>query len=132
MTQNDDVNVLKVALIILAVISFVNGFGLLFVPGILLKSIGANPVEFGWLRWSGGILIALGIGALMVYNKPEKQGIFVTSMTLTTLFGGLGSLYSLIMQEFSAATWFIASITCLLLILSCLIWWGRGQAKDIL
>ncbi len=47
MTQNDDVNVLKVALIILAVISFVNGFGLLFVPGILLKLVGGNPVEFG-------------------------------------------------------------------------------------
>jgi hypothetical protein len=132
MAQNDDVNVLKVALIILAVISFVNGFGLLFVPGILLKLIGGNPVEFGWLRWSGGVIIALGIGALMVYNNPEKQGIFVTSMVLATLFGGLGSLYSWIMQEFSAATWFIALITCLLLVLSSLLWWGRGKAKGIL
>ena len=132
MVQNDDVKILKVTLIIFAVISFFNGFGLLFVPGILLKLIGGNPVEFGWLRWSGGVIIALGIGALMVYNKPEKQGIFVTTMALSTLFGGLGSLYSWIMQEFSAATWFIALITCLLLVLSCLIWWGRGQAKGIL
>jgi hypothetical protein len=132
MVQNDDVKILKVTLIIFAVISFFNGFGLLFVPGILLKLIGGNPVEFGWLRWSGGVIIALGIGALMVYNKLEKQGIFVTTMALSTLFGGLGSLYSWIMQEFSAATWFIALITCLLLVLSCLIWWGRGQAKDIL
>jgi hypothetical protein len=132
MVQNDDVKILKVTLIIFAVISFFNGFGLLFVPGILLKLIGGNPVEFGWLRWSGGVIIALGIGALMVYNKLEKQGIFVTTMALSTLFGGLGSLYSWIMQEFSAATWFIALITCLLLVLSGLLWWGRGKAKGIL
>ncbi len=132
MAQNDDVKVLKVTLIILAVISLVYGFGFLFVPGILVKLGGGNPVEFGWLRWSGGVIIALGIGALMVSNKPEKQGIFVTTMVLATLFGGLGHLYAWIMQEYSGATWFIALPTCLLLVLSCLLWWGRGQAKDIL
>ena len=132
MAQNDDVKVLKVTLIIFAVISFVYGFGLLFVPGILVKLSGGNPVEFGWLRWSGGVLIALGIGALMVSSKPEKQGIFVTSMALATLFAGLGMLYSWIMQEYSGATWFIAFPTCLLLVLSGLLWWGRGQAKGIL
>ncbi len=132
MVQNDDVKILKVTLIIFAVIVFVWGFSFLFVPGILFKLIGGNPVEFGWLRWSGGVIIALGIGALMVYNKLEKQGIFVTTMALSTLFGGLGSLYSWIMQEFSAATWFIALPTCLALAISCLLWWGRGQAKGIL
>jgi len=130
--QNDDVKVLKVTLITFAVIVFVWGFGFLFVPGILLKLVGGNPVEFGWLRWSGGVIIALGIGALMVSSKPEKQGIFVTSMALVTLFTGLGMLYSWIMQEFSAATWFIALSTCLALGLSGLFWWGRGQAKGIL
>jgi len=132
MSQNDDVKVLKVTLIILAVISFVYGFGLLFISGILVKLDGGNPVEFGWLRWPGGVIIALGIGALMVSSKPEKQGIFVTSMALATLFAGLGMLYSWIMQEYSGATWFTALPTCLLLVLSCLLWWGRGQAKGIL
>jgi hypothetical protein len=130
--QNDDVKVLKVTLITFAVIVFVWGFGFLFVPGILLKLVGGNPVEFGWLRWSGGVIIALGIGALMVSSKPEKQGIFVTSMALVTLFTGLGMLYSWIMQEFSAATWFVALSTCLALALSGFFWWGRGQAKGIL
>ena len=132
MAQNDDVKVLKVTLIILAVIALVYGFCYLFVPGILASLSGGNPVEFGWLRWSGGVIIALGIGALMVSSKPEKQGIFVTSMALATLFSGLGHLYSWIMQEYSGATWFIALPTCILLVLSCLLWWGRGQAKEIL
>ena len=132
MAQNDDVKVLKVTLIILAVIALVYGFAYLFVPGILVKLSGGNPVEFSWLRWSGGIIIGLGIGCLMVSSKPEKQGIFVTTMVLATLFAGLGILYSWIMQEYTGATWFIALPTCLLLVLSCLLWWGRGQAKGIL
>ena len=132
MAQNDDVKMLKVTLIILAVISLVYGFGFLFVPGLLVKLGGGTPVDVGWLRWSGGVIIALGIGALMVSSKPEKQGIFVTSMALATLFSGLGHLYSWIMQEYSGATWFIALPTCILLVLSALLWWGRGQAKEIL
>jgi len=132
MAQNDNVKVLKVTLIIFAVILLVYGFGFLFVPGILLKLAGGNPVEFGWLRWSGGVIIALGIGCLMVSSKPEKQGIFVTSMTLVSLFVGLGMLYSWIMQEFSAATWFVALSTCLALAIFGFLFWGRSKAKGIL
>ena len=132
MAQNDNVKVLKVTLIIFAVILLVYGFGFLFVPGVLVKLSGGNPVEFGWLRWSGGVILALGIGCLMVSSKPEKQGIFVTSMILVSLLVGLGMLYSWIMKEFSAATWFIALPTCLALGIFCLLWWDRGQAKDIL
>ena len=132
MAQDDNVKILKFTLIIFAVIAFVYGFGLLFVPGLLASLSGGDPVEFGWLRWSGGIIIALGIGCLMVFSKPEKQGIFVTSMALATLFAGLGILYSWIMQEYTGATWFMALPTCLMLVLSGLFWWGRGQAKGIL
>jgi len=132
MAQNDDVKVLKVTLIIGAVLAFVYGFGFLFVPGILVKLSGGNPVDFGWLRWSGGVMIGLGIGCLMVSSKPEKQGIFVTSMALVALLAGLGDLYSWIMQEYSGATWFTALPTCFLLVLFGLLWWGRGKAKGIL
>ena len=132
MAQNENVKTLKIALIIFAVISFVYGFGFLFVPGILVSLSKGNPVDFGWLRWPGGVIIALGIGSLMVYSKPEKQGIFVTSIALSTLFAGLGMLYSWIMQEGSGAIWFTILPTCILLALSCLLWWGRGKAKGIL
>jgi len=132
MAQNDDVKVLKVTLIIFAVILLVYGFGFLFVPGILVRLSERNPIEFSWLRWSGGVIFALGIGCLMVSSKPEKQGIFVTSMALVALFTGLGMLYSWIMQEYSGATWFIALPTFLALALSGLLWWARGKAKGIL
>ena len=132
MSQNDDVKVLKFALMIAAIVSLVYGLCYLFIPSTLVKLSGGNLVEASWLRWSGGVIIAWAIGTLMVYSKPEKQNIFVTSIALAHLLSGLGLLYSWIMQEYSGATWFIAIPTCLLLILSALLFWGRGQAKGIL
>jgi len=132
MTQNDEEKMLKFALMIAAIFSLVYGLGFLLIPNTLVKLSGGTLVEAGWLRWSGGVIIAWAIGTLMVYSKPEKQNIFVTSLALAHLLSGLGLLYSWIMQEFSGATWFIAIPSCLLLILSALVFWGRNQAKGIL
>jgi len=132
MAQNDDVKVLKFSLMIAAIVSLVYGLGFLLIPAALVKLSGGNLVEASWLRWSGGVIIAWAIGTLMVYSKPEKQKIFVTYLALAHLLSGLGLLYSWIMQEYSGATWFVAIPTCLLLILSALLFWGRNQAKGIL
>ncbi len=132
MAQNDDVKVLKFALMIAAIVSLVYGLCYLLIPSTLVKLSGGNLVEASWLRWSGGVIIAWAIGALMVYSKPEKQNIFVTYLAFAHLLSGLGLLYSWIMQEYSGATWFIAIPTCLILILSALLFWGRNKAKGIL
>jgi uncharacterized membrane protein YcaP (DUF421 family) len=132
MAQNDDVKVLKFALMIAAIVSLVYGLCYLFIPSTLVKLSGGNLVEASWMRWSGGVIIAWAIGALMVRSKPEKQNIFVTSIALAHLLSGLGLLASWIMQEYSGATWFIAVPTCLLLVLSALLYLGRGKAKEIL
>ncbi len=132
MAQSNNVKLLRVVLVILAVVSIIYGLGFLIVPGMWVTLSGGNPVEFGWLRWPGGIIIALGIGALQVFRKPEKQGIFVFMSALSTLLAGLGILYSWIMKEYSGSTMFIAVPTILLLVISIFLWWGRQRAKGIL
>jgi hypothetical protein len=132
MAQTDNTKMLKIGLVILAIVSIIYGLGFLIVPGIWVTLSGGNPVDFGWLRWSGGVIIALGIGVLMVLRKPEKQGIFVFMSALSTLLSGLGMLCSWIMAEYSGSTVFIAVPTILLLVISGLLWWGRQQAKGIL
>jgi len=133
MVQNDDVKVLKFALILGIIDNFFFGLGFLLIPGTLVRLSGGNPADLSWLRWPGGALIALGIGAIMVYSKPEKKNTFVTTYALFFLLGGLGLLYSWIMHEYSGAnTWFIVFPTLLKLILSALLFWGRNQAKGIL
>jgi hypothetical protein len=132
MAQNGEVKVLKFSLLVAALVSLVYGLGYLFAPAMVVKLTGGSPVDFGWLRWAGGVLIALGIGALMVFSKLEKQGIFVLTAALAHLLAGLGMLYSWIMHECSGATWFVAISTCLTLVLSALLFWGRSKAKGIL
>ncbi len=129
MAQSNNVSLLKVALVILAVVSIIYGIGYLIFPGTLVTLSGGNPVEFGWLRWAGGIIIALGIGVLMVFRKPEKQGIFVFTMALSNSLCFLGLLFSWIMKEYSGSNMFIAVPTILVLIISCLLWWGRTRRR---
>jgi hypothetical protein len=132
MAQGDKSTMLRVVLIVSAVASFVYGVVFLFVPGVWVNLNGGDLVDYGWLRWPGGFLIALGIGAIMVARKPENQGPFVFSLALADLLGGLGMLYSLIMQEYTGSIAFIMVATALLLLFSGFLWWGLGRAKDSL
>ena len=132
MAQNNGTKTLKVVLVIYAIVVLVYGLGFLLIPGVLAKISGSNPVDLGWLRWPGGLLIALGIGALLVRRDPTKQGVFVTTISLGTLLAGLALLYSWIVHEYSAATWFIALPTIIVLVVSALLWWSRQKAKGIL
>lgn len=132
MAQNDQVKVLKFALLIGAIVNLVYGAGYFIVPDAVVSMSGGNPVDAGWLRWAGGVLIAWGIGALMVYGKPEKQHIFVTYYSLAYLLVTVGLFYSLFMHEYSCVTWFIAFPAILTLVIAILLYWGRSQAKDVL
>ena len=132
MTQNNSTKMLRVALLISAIVSLVYGLGFFLIPGILVTISKGNPVDFGWLRWPGGILISLGIGTLLASRNVAKQGVFVTTISLGYLFAGLGLLYSWLLNEYSAATWFIALPTIVVLVVSALLWWSRQRAKDIL
>jgi hypothetical protein len=132
MAQNNGTKTLRVVLVIYAIVVLVYGLCFFFIPGVLTKISGAGPVDLGWLRWPGGTLIALGIGALLIYRDPAKQGVLVITISLGTLLSGLGLLYSWIAHEYSAATWFIALPTVVVLAVSALLWWSRQKAKGIL
>jgi uncharacterized membrane protein YobD (UPF0266 family) len=132
MEKNKNYLFLKTALLIYAVVCIVYGIGYLIFPDFLVKLSGGEPVFHGWLRWAGGTLIAFGIGAIMVFQKPKNQGIFVTTIALGTLLAGLALLYGWITLEEGANVWFTALPTIVVLVLSCLLWWTRQQAKDIL
>lgn len=131
MTDNKNL-LLKVSLIIFAIVAIVYGLGYLFSPAFLVKLSGGEPVFSGWLRWSGGTIIALGIGALMTMRNPKNQGIFITTIALGTLLAGLALLYSWITLEEGANVWFTALPTILVLLISALLWWSLYKAKDIL
>ncbi|MFC2123840.1 hypothetical protein ACFLU5_03425 [Bacteroidota bacterium] len=131
MAQNENSQLLKISLLIFAIVALVYGIGYMFFPQFLVGMSGGEPVGSAWLRWSGGILVSLGIGAILVYQNPAKQGPFVTTIALGTLFTGLALLYALIF-EMAGQTWFTALPMIIVLILSALLWYSRQQAKELL
>ena len=132
MAENENPLFLKIVILIYAVVALVYGLCFFFVPDLLVNMSGGEPVFHGWLRWAGGLCIAIGIGSLMVMRKPQNQGIFVTTIALGTLLTGLGLLYAWINLEEGANVMFTAMPTILMLVISGLLWWGRQNAKDIL
>jgi hypothetical protein len=131
MAKQQGATMLKVVLVIYAIVVLVYGLSFLFIPGVLTDMAAGNPVDYGWLRWPGGVLVALGIGALVVMRKPAKQGVFVTTIALACSLAGLAMLYSWI-TEYGGATWFIAVPTIIILVLAVLLWWSRIRARTIL
>jgi hypothetical protein len=89
-------------------------------------------VASNWLRWPEGVLIAFGVGAIMVYRNPLKQYVFVLTITLGSLLAGLALLFSLLFEMKMGETWFTALPVIILLILASLLWSGSRQATDIL
>jgi hypothetical protein len=132
MAENKNVGFLKIVLLIYAVVCLVYGIGYLLVPNLLVNMSGGQPVFHGWLRWSGGVLIALGIGAILVYINPQHQGIFVTTITLGCLLCGLGLLWALFNLEKGAKPWFTVLPTIVVFALAILLWLSRAKAKEIL
>ena len=132
MTENKNEGLLKTVLAIYVVVVMVYGILYFLVPDYVVKLSGGAPVFHGWLRWSGGLLIALGTGAVLVYRNPKNQGIYVTTIALGCLFTGLALVWALIKVEEGANIWFVALPTVITLVLSALLWWARQQAKDIL
>ena len=123
---------LKVALIFYMVIALVYGISFAFFPGFLVELSGTEPVSSGWLRWSGGVLIALGIGAILILRKPQNQGIFVLTIALGTLFTGLALLYFLLVDQVTGSKLFTALPAIISLISSALLWWARYEARGVL
>lgn len=132
MAENNNAGILKISLIIFAVVTIVYGLGYLFVPDVLVDMSGGEPVEPGWLRWSGAILTALGIGSILAFIKPNGQGVFVTTIALGCSLSGLAMLWTWINIEEGMDVWFTAMPAIIVLALAILLWWSRQKAKNIL
>lgn len=132
MAENKNPVLLKIALIIFAIVALVYGLCYFIIPDALVKVSGSEPVFHGWLRWSGGVLIALGVGSILVLRKPEKQDPFVITVAIGSLLSGLALVFAWITAGEEANIWFTALPAILTLVMSALLWWGRYQARDIL
>ena len=132
MTENKNLGFLKIAVLLYAIVCIVYGLAYLFVSDFLVELSGSDPVFHGWLRWSGGVLVALAIGAFLVYRKPEGQGIFVTTIAIGSSLVCLSLFCAWATMEEGSSVLFTALPAFITLVLAVLLWWSRQKAKDIL
>jgi hypothetical protein len=133
MTENKNLQLLKIALLLFAVETLVFGLVHLFIPELYIKISGGESIPPSWIRWIGAMLIPLGIGAIMVFRNPVKQGIFVTISALGSLLCGLTLLYSLLFESTGIGKTFATAAPSIVnLILSALLWVSLKQAKAVL
>lgn len=132
MTQKSN-SLLKAALIIFAVISLLYGLTYMFVPQIHVDLAGSEPVASAWLRWFGPILVALGIGSLMVLKNPANQSIFIKTLGIGTFLCGLTLVYSASCEHEEVGGMEFSLIPgIILIILSIMFWLSLKKSGDIL
>ncbi len=131
MTKNKNLGLLKVALVLYAILALGYGIIYLFFPESYVASTGSEPIPAAWIRWIGGILIALGIAAIMIFRRPANQGIFIRISAIGSLIAGLTDIYSLLFESVGDI-WASLAPAIALLVLSILLWIGSQQARAIL
>ncbi len=132
MAQDNGTEKLKVVMALFFVSYLFYGVSFLLVPGMVYAiSHAAEPLSLSWIRWSGGALVALGIGAVQTYRDPVRHGGFVMVAMISSLLVGLGLLYSRLFDN-STATFAFHMTPCFInLGLFVLLVWARQGAKEI-
>lgn len=130
MTENKNLSLLKFALGYFAVIAIIYGVGLVFFTEKLIEMSNTGQFEPNWVRWAGGLLAGLGIGAALALRNPGTQNGFVVAIALGTLFVGLIFLYQLLFDWNPDYNVPFTAVPCALnLAGSVLLWVGRAKAK---
>ena len=133
MTEKKNLSILKFALGLFAAVALVYGLGLVFFTEKLIEMSGTPAFEPNWIRWAGGTLFGLGIGALFALRNPGNQSVFIIAIGLGTLFTGLALLYQLLFDWQADYNVPFTAVPCALnLAMSVLLWLGKAQAKQIL
>ncbi len=132
MAQDNRTEKLKVVMALFFVSYLIYGVSFLLVPGMVYAlSHSAEPLGLSWIRWSGGALVALGIGAVQTYRDPVRYGGFVMVAMISSLLVGFGLLYSRLFDN-STATFAFHMTPCFInLGLFVLLVWARQDAKEI-
>ena len=124
---------LKITLLLFAIDALAYGIIYMFFPEFEIRSSGSVEFPAGWIRFIGPVYISLGIGAIMVYRNPIKQGIVVTMVCIGTFLQGLTLLYTAIFEyEGMGNIWRTLIPAFIILIFSALFFISLRKSKEIL
>ena len=131
----DPADTLRLALLVYIVVNLVLGIPLMLVPVGFLDLIGVErniAEELAGLRWVGAVLVAWGIGGVLVMARPVGRAYFVTVGALQMTFAAVAFLYSWWTGESLGAVWFQTVASVVLVGSAAYLWWARLRARSTL
>jgi hypothetical protein len=124
---------LKITLVLSAIILLGYGVNFLFFPELQIKMSGGEPIPAFWINWFGGVLLALGVGCVMAYRKPVKQGIFVATVCIGAIVTALALFHQVIFLWDDSYNMLNALIPAIVLtVMGILLWLSLRQSKELL
>ncbi len=108
MTQSE-VKTSQTILYAAAIVDLVYGLLFLLIPQWLfdLSQDPGVPADPGWVRWSGGLLIGVGVAAWLATANPETQRPLVVGLALGATLIALSLLHTLFFGGYGGAQWFL-------------------------
>ena len=124
---------LKITLVFSAIILLGYGVNYLFFPEAQIKMSGGEPIPAFWINYFGGVMLALGVGCIMVFRKPVKQGIFVTTVCLGAIVTALALYHQYIFMFDDSYNMLNALIPAIVLtVMAILLGLSLRQSKELL
>lgn len=120
-----DTNAARAVLRIAAIVGILYGLGFLLVPTVLFgfAQDPGVPADPGWVRWSGGFIIGVAIGAWLASNRPETQMPMITGLAVAYTLTALALLYSTFTGEYAGTAWWIWLGIVITAVLAAGMWW---------
>ena len=124
--------ILRVALVIAAIELFIYGLLLFLIPGPFMDLVHARAGDLFLVRWPGGTLISLGVGAWLTFRAPSHRGLFVRVLTLGYGLTAIAMAWSWAAGQSSADTVQIALPTVLNAVVCVLLFLGWRSSQSVL
>jgi hypothetical protein len=123
MTQSE-VKTAQTILYVVAIVTLVYGLLFLLIPQWLfdLSQDTGIPAHLGWVRWSGGLLIGVGVAAGFAAANPGTQKPLVMGLMVATTLIALSLLYDLF-GGYDGTQWFMWLPILINAALACALGW---------
>lgn len=124
---------LKISLVLSTIVLLVYGVVYLFFPGFQIKMTGGEPIPWFWINWFGGLMLAVGVGCILVIRNPAKQGNLVTTVLIASTVTALALYHQVIFSWDDSYNMLNTLIPAIILTInSILLCLSLRQSKDIL
>lgn len=128
---------LRLAVLAYAVVNVGYGLPMLVWPTLLWGNIaGASGAALDGLvsvRWAGAVLVAHGVGGILVFLRPKGQRTYVTAMTLQFTLAAIAIGTSMVLGELDVVdAWFRVVSLLVVALAATYLWVARWRARELL